>query len=120
MNCKLKFVVFSVLLGLHLVWTTQSVAQEEEWSLYPKQILICLEAKDQMGDEWRHAELMGAREAGKAGCEIIIMFANKKDIEKFDKLRKKKGLDPNFVDYKDRKIKIAKTIGKIGRIKNGF
>lgn len=103
----------STLFVLLLVLPFQSVAQEERWSDYPKQARPCLEAMNKMGDEKKFPELMGVSGVGELDCEISAMFANKSDIEKFEKWRKKKGLDPNHVIYKNRKINIAKEIGTI-------
>jgi len=83
-----------------------------EQSPYPKQIHDCLEAMNyQMGDEKKYATLIGVSEENANDCNIQAMFATKEDIKKFNETRIQKGLNPDYVLFKGRKINIVKSIG---------
>ena len=98
------------LLGNPIVSTSGA---EEELIYPPPHIIPCIEARSLMGEEMNLVEFSGIGDLGKDDCFISIMFLNENDRKAFEVLRKIKWLDPHFVHFKNKKIRLSFEYGKM-------
>lgn len=111
-NSISKYVFLSIIL-----WAPCMLyAQEEDLHIYEKaqkQIQICNEARNNIGDEKKYVVLSGLQDVGDNDCQISLMFRSIEDMEKFKEARVSKGLHPEIITYKGRDIKLLMSIGGV-------
>ncbi|MEW5736502.1 MAG: hypothetical protein AB1921_16780 [Thermodesulfobacteriota bacterium] len=111
---KIRRMILSFLLTITVffLYSSPLIAEDDE-SPYPKHVVRCIEAMNYcLDEEKQYVELMSAVDVGEDDCAIEIWFKNEEKIKQFDERMTKKGLDPGFVTYQDRKIKLNKGLGE--------
>ena len=111
---KFRKIILSISFALLLGSLFATPSQAEEGFVYPPpHIIPCLEAREKMGEELKLAELSSIGDIGRDDCFISIMFANENDRKAFEIIRMKKGIDPHFVHYKNKRIRLSFEYGKM-------